>query len=567
MTDSHLKRMPYKTTRRRSAQMSFGTIKNTPDAADGDISDELNISSSMYPVISARNLYQYKTIAYPGTKSPIVGSDGHELFVCNGTRFYYGFDSDGKPHAVSGMELSDDDSMMPKRVVVMYRTIVVYPDKLAYNTETGAVVHLDASVPAGSVGTADSETHVITFSGTNPLASFAAGDVVTIEASGEADGDSRTLTADVCIKDITGSSITLESIQIDGVAKYEAWPFDDSHAWTVTSMQRTAPVLETCCSVGNRVFGTVGNQIWASKLGDVTNWTSYQGISTDSWYLDTGNAEPFTGAAVIGSRPVFFTETKAVILYGSLPSNYSTSEVVTHGVMEGAQSSIVAADGYLYYLSLFGLCRFSASSGAAVISDDLGVTITSCLSATDGRSILFSCTDSDGWRHNYRYDIKRGIFTREDDRQFTSICRLRGVIYGIEDNNNRVTYYLWRMERDAEPVSGWEIEDYMDVQLDFAPFREDSSAGTVIRDKSAAKLIIRYDAYMAPMQVSVKLGSDQPYTVVWAEENCMGVGVAVIPIPRNRSDGVQVSISSVIVPGARFRVLGMAREYNYFGGS
>lgn len=555
--DHHLPHMMHETGIRRSAQIAFGGIVRTEAAADGDIYEMRNMSAQDYPLLSARPLRAMRDVGIISSLS----SDGAALFWVDksggerqGHLIYDGNDT--------GLVLNAS----PKRYAVMYETIVIFPDKVFYNTKTGESGSIDAHSGAAEV---DETAKRLVFS--SPLNAFRAGDVVRIRAVPYAkvtDGDgNETETAldeetfDAVIASVTNRYVTFREVKQGAKVLYEAFPFRTGYSkWEVKDMARVAPELETLCACNNRVFGTVGNQIYASALGDVTNWQDFRGISTDSWYLDTGNPQPFTACAVVSGRPVFFTETDVTVLYGSYPSAYSTSVLHTPGVRAGSAASVTAMGDYLYYLSLYGLCRFSISGGATVISDTLGVRIVDCVSATDGRSVLFCCYGDDGEAFSYRLSGKSGTFCGEDDLPFTGLCRLRGAIVGTDGRT------LYHMSEDGEIPNGYVSEDYFMCRVIFSPFREDhatSSKNYTMVQKRGHRLIIRYKAVQAPVRVYLRIDGE-PSRIVYAREHCMGEDVAVVPLPPFASDKYTVEVESEIGQNARFLLMGMAREYSYY---
>lgn len=556
--DHHLPHMKHNTGIRRSAQIAFGGIVRTEAASDGDIYEMRNMSARDYPLLSARHPRAMRDVGVISSLS----SDGAALFWVDksvGERQGHLIYNDNDTGVVLNAK--------PKRYAVMYETILIFPDKVYYNTKTGESGSIDAH--SGAAEYVDESNKRLVFS--SPLITFRAGDVVRIRAvpyiklTG-ADGnvtesplDEETLEA--VIASVSNHYVKFREVKQGAKVLYEEFPFRSGYAkWEVVDMARVAPDLETLCACNNRVFGTVGNQIYASALGDVTNWQDFRGISTDSWYLDTGNPQPFTACAVVSGRPVFFTETDVTVLYGSYPSAYSTSVIHTPGVRAGSAASVTALGDYLYYLSLYGLCRFSVSGGATVISDVLGVRIMDCVSATDGRGVLFCCYGDDGSSFSYRLSGKSGTFCGEDELPFLCLCRLRGAIVGTDGRT------LYHMSEDGEIPDGYISEDFFTCRVIFSPFREDhatSSSNYTMVPKRGHRLIIRYKAVQAPVRVYLRIDGE-PSRIVYARENCMDEDVAVVPLPPFASDKYTVEIESEIGQDARFMLMGMAREYSYY---
>ena len=97
----------------------------------------------------------------------------------------------------------------------------------------------------------------------------------------------------------------------------------------------------------NRLWGCSGSTIYASKLGDPTNWNYFKSLSTDSYAVDVGSDGDFTGCAATPSHLVFFKDNVIHKLYGSKPSNYQTMDVKADGVQAGCENSLCLINGIL----------------------------------------------------------------------------------------------------------------------------------------------------------------------------------------------------------------------------
>lgn len=76
-------------------------------------------------------------------------------------------------------------------------------------------------------------------------------------------------------------------------------------------IERRVPELDFVTVQDNRVWGcsTAENSIYASKLGDATNWYSYQGTAADSYAVGVGSEGAFTGAASCMGYVLFLRRT------------------------------------------------------------------------------------------------------------------------------------------------------------------------------------------------------------------------------------------------------------------
>lgn len=145
-------------------------------------------------------------------------------------------------------------------------------------------------------------------------------------------------------------------------------PADAAHV-TIT---RTVPGMDFVCVNENRIWGCKGDAIYASKLGDPYNWNVFDGLSTDSWSVNTGTPGDFTGCCSYQGYPTFFKEGCAFKVLGDEPGNFTLRKVNIVGVAEGSNKSIVEIQGLLYYVSHLGVVQWNGGDYPTIISGALG---------------------------------------------------------------------------------------------------------------------------------------------------------------------------------------------------
>lgn len=123
---------------------------------------------------------------------------------------------------------------------------------------------------------------------------------------------------------------------------------------------REAPNIAYAVEWNNRVWGVsdVDNTIYASKLGDPTNWNYYQGTSMDSYYAEQASEGRWTGAGRFGSHILFFKERYIHKVFGSSPSSFQMSTIEAAGVKEGCYRSIATVNNILIYYSRNGFMGY-----------------------------------------------------------------------------------------------------------------------------------------------------------------------------------------------------------------
>ena len=189
--------------------------------------------------------------------------------------------------------------------------------------------------------------------------------------------------------------------------------------WTEEpAVERRVPDLDFLTECDNRVWGCSSkeNVIYASKLGDPTNWFSYRGIAADSYAVTVGSDGPFTGAATCMGYALFFKENALHKLYGSKPADFQLSSMRCRGVARNAGQSVCVLNETLYYLSADGVMAWDGSIptkvSTALDAGKLANVTRAVGGALDGRYYLH-LERADGARLLV-YDTERGLWQEED---------------------------------------------------------------------------------------------------------------------------------------------------------
>ncbi len=194
----------------------------------------------------------------------------------------------------------------------------------------------------------------------------------------------------------------------------------------------------------NRLWGcsSSNNEIYASKLGDPTNWFAYgDGISTDSYALTIGTEGEFTGVAKQNNAILFFKENWVHKIYGTKPSNYCLTTYNVPGVEKGSEKSLVWINGTLFYKSKYGVCLYSPGGTPTIISD-YAFGNNKYINAVAGKykhkyyiSLLNTSTNE---YELYTYDTYKGIWNREDNTQFINTVTYNDNLYFTDGKTNYI---------------------------------------------------------------------------------------------------------------------------------
>lgn len=184
-----------------------------------------------------------------------------------------------------------------------------------------------------------------------------------------------------------------------------------------------APILDHVISHNNRVWGCrygendkgeFVNEIYASRLGDVTNFFNADKDNDDAWMQSVGLPGAWTGVGVSGDSVIFFKVDGAVIITGSTPSTFRAHTILCHGVQAGSEKSIVSIGGYLYYKSEHGIMRMSDGGYPVCVSRDLGPDVwTNAVAGTDGRHYYVLMYERRVDPAIYVYDTEQRTWTKE----------------------------------------------------------------------------------------------------------------------------------------------------------
>lgn len=390
----YLPEMVYRDKLRKTTQVRFGGLMHRKSASDGDLYDMENLTSDEYPVLSTRA--PRKTL-YTVSNGTGLFADGEHLYYTAGGTFY----CDG--NAVGSVSNSQ------KEMAKIGSLVIIMPDKKCYDTESGELSSLEASVSGEAVfedGTLygeSAEANTLHMDGVSFASYFREGDGVNIEGNF------------LVIREIDGDRLRFgEHSFVTGTRQ--------------VTVSRSIPPLSHICEHENRLWGCEGRTIWASKLGDPRNFYVYEGISTDSYSLELSCPGILTACASYAGYPMFFAEDCIFKIYGTRPTNFSVSRYDTLGVKEGAAASLAVAGEMLFYISRKGVCVWTDGS-AAVISEALGVPVSTGAGGSDGLK-YYVCQNG----VLYAYDTVRRLWMREDATSVSHFAMYCGQAAALTEN-------------------------------------------------------------------------------------------------------------------------------------
>ena len=445
----------------------FGGYDHRLRISDGTWYDTKNLSSDHAPMLAPRrarvNTHLAATALLEKEALGYVGTDG---------TLYYNF----LPTAVTGL------SSGKKQLVGMGAYIVVFPDKVYFNTENqsdwgslearygpqsasyelcrrdGTVLSADYTQSSEPSAPQAGELWIDTSAQTPVLRQWSAaqGEWLSVEPVcirvrfstlgvipqlfRENDGVSVSGSR---VASVNGEKIILA---LGGGGSESDWILLDGLPETLTgaadavSITRLVPALDYVCECGNRLWGCrygsdgnggVVNEIFCCALGDFRNWRQYQGLSTDSWCASVGSDGPWTGAVNYLGSPIFFKENRIHRVSVSPSGAHSVAETVCRGVQSGSAKSLVVVNETLYYKSPGDICAWQGGFPVGVSAPLGAVAYHGAAAGAIGGKYYLSVLDAEDRPSLFVYDIERGFWLREDELRATDFARVGGELFAL----------------------------------------------------------------------------------------------------------------------------------------
>ena len=546
-----LTQMSYSRNFHETVQDVFGGIDRRPAARDGAIADMMNMCAEAYPALTVRPRRGHRTtVAEPNglfCRDCVSWVDGGKLVV------------DGEIVA----ELADGAKLMTG----IQEKICIWPDKVIYDRETGALTQMELDWQGevifsdGTYAGEPAAANTIVIKG-DQTGLFRAGDGVTVavvadeyvhEAEGafviqEVEYDSKANETELRFLEDTWLKHMPPGYEADTAADDgEMIPFPNPGMKTTVRIQRRTPELEGVFEHHNRLWGWHGGTIRCCRLGDPTNWESFNGDATDSWELVTGSAGDITGGVSYAGRPVFFKENRIIRLYGDYPGQFSTSETESLGVEAGSGRSLAIAGDMLFYKSPQGIMAYTGGNPWH-IGEELGPErYRDAVAGSDGVRYYVSMVREDGESEILCYDTRHRVWHREDGMKLVGLG-WHADLYALEERGE-----LWVLgdRRDTgngeEGVASWvETADYYD--------------GTT-RKKTPGRLVLRLEIDDGvDLDIKIRYDSRGDWELLRRLTGEMVKGQEEIVVALRRCDHYRIRLEGLGLGGRRWTLHALTRE-------
>lgn len=316
---------------------------------------------------------------------------------------------------------------------------------------------------------------------------------------------------------------------------------------SAVTITREVPDLKFVCSANNRLWGCSGDTVYGSKLGDPFNFSVFDGLSTDSFSVDSGSPGSFTACYSYLGYPVFFKEDSIFKLYGSKPSDFSLVASMSAGVARGSHKSLAIAGELLFFLSPLGVMSYGGGVPTSLNGVFGGVHYHDGVGGSDGMKYYISMKDRENQSHLFVYDTERSMWHKEDHDAVTHFWKHQGVLYMAAEGTDMVA-----VSGDTESLSGVR-ESAVSWEAEFGDFIQNSPD-----KKAVTKLQLRYGlAEGASAKIWISY-DDKPYIPVGSPLVGRGMGSCYLAVVPERCDHFRLKITGI----GEGRIYSLAVEYS-----
>ena len=283
---------------------------------------------------------------------------------------------------------------------------------------------------------------------------FRAGDGVTISGA-----EAENVNGEKILRAVGGGEGTLDYLVVTGLLDEALTQREGS-----VLIERRVPEMDFVVECRNRLWGCrygvsggkMLNELYCCALGDFKNWRQYQGLSTDSWTASVGSDGPWTGAVSYLGYPTFFKENRIHRVAVSPIGAHAVTETVCRGVQAGCAKSLQVVNETLFYKSRSDVCAYQGSFPES-ISEKLGDELygEAAAGAVGDRYYLSMKNEGGDWSL-FVFDVRRGLWMREDALQVTDFAKLGDELYAVTGEGELLA--LLGSEGEQEPFVAWAAE-------------------------------------------------------------------------------------------------------------
>lgn len=433
-----LPKIPYKETKKVRQTAYFGGLNRTDLAKEGELTECAGLTGERAPYLSPR--YADRLAHTFGAPRGMTAANG-ALFVAAGADLW-SFDGETATRVMTGL------TETKKSFAVIAGALCVFPDKKYYRFSDGASGSLELvesftgfTLTENALTRADGEDF-----------GFKPNDGVALSGAGLSESNR----VSAVVSAVEGGTLTFAGA---------AFTPESSVSGAVT-VSRLLPDLDFVCEHDNRLWGAAGSRVYASWLGDPTNFTAYDTSHAQaSYFADVGTDGPFTGVASCPSYVAFMKADCVHKLYGAKPSNFRLTVSRVSGCEAGSGGSAVVVNDNVVYNGSDGVYAYnggepeylSAKTGR-LGADAVGV----CLNG-----VYYVAATEGGKRRLFSYDLRRGVWLCDGEKDVFALAAFGGSVWYLTGEGK-----LYELGAD-DSVGEWSAT--------LVPFVEDASTRRYLR--------------------------------------------------------------------------------------
>lgn len=394
-------KLPNNIQKQRNEINVMNGVNFSDNTADGDLAGCKNLSIRRYPYFTTRRARK-QLKEYMGATAL---TSWEKLVVVQDGQLYY----DGEPRGTIGNG--------EKQFAVVNSKLVIWPDKKYLDMNTLTIKSLGAKT-SGKGATFAASTLTVSWPGVDFTALFAEGDCINISGCTSKTANNKA----IVIKKVSKTVLTFS----DGAFTAA------TESGTIT-LERKIPDMDFIFESDNRLWGcsNTTRTIYASSLGDPTNFFVYEGLSTDSYALAVGSEGDFTGCCKLSASILFWKDHILHKILGDYPAEYSLYTYNLEGVLAGCHKSLQVINETLYYMSAHGVYAYSGGTTSLLTFAFGQRHFTNAVAGTDGMSYYLSAREGDD-RHLFVYNTAYGAWVREDETEAIDFTRIGRDLYFLD---------------------------------------------------------------------------------------------------------------------------------------
>ncbi|MBR4439157.1 MAG: hypothetical protein IKS88_00985 [Clostridia bacterium] len=372
-----LPKIKYNETKKVARTEYFGGLNLTDMLKEGELTDCSGLTGERAPFLSPR--YADLLAHTFGVPRGMTAADG-KLYVAADTDLW-SFDGTTATRVMTGL------TQTKKSFAFVGGALCVFPDKRWYRpatSESGSLEHTETFTGFTLTENSLTRTDGADFG-------FKVNDGVALSGAGLSAGNR----VSAVVTGVSGSALT-----------FAGAPFTAETGNGSVTVSRLLPDLEFVCEHDNRLWGVAGNRVYASWLGDPTNFYAYDTSHAQaSYFADVGSGGAFTGVASCPSYVAFMKADRVHKLYGSKPSNYRLTSSSVNGCEAGSGASVFVVNDNVVYNGADGLYAYNGGE-PEYLSAKTG-RLGSDAAAVCMNGVVYVAATKGGVRKLFTYDLRR----------------------------------------------------------------------------------------------------------------------------------------------------------------